>query len=297
VHNTELKVHVLYETFKDRLHWHWGNSTGRECILHYSQDTILCQHLNPHRSAIVTLIGETELTHFEPTLPALNESQLWIICGDTPLPALWRNTIEKTNTPILFTVANSIEVQTLLTPYLFQHLNAQITLHGVFLDIFGKGVLLQGKPGVGKSECALALLNKGHRLIADDAPQFYAVGTDIVGFVPPKFSGLLEIRGLGVIDIHHHFGPLATVPCKSLELIIQLCSENEIAIDYRPLQIKLDSRDILGIPVRYLTLSLAFNKNMAILVESAVRLAFSPKSSKVQQLMNPFQTELEQCDL
>jgi HPr kinase/phosphorylase len=161
------------------------------------------------------------------------------------------------------------------------------THHGVFLSLFGKGVLLRGASGCGKSECALALLDRGHYLIADDAPEFYVNGNQVVGRCSCSLQNLLEVRGLGIVDVCQIFGPEIVILENTLDLILDLKTEDPPPSFDRPLTPKLDNEIILGTPVPRLTLIQNFSKNLAILVETAVRLTFSPISPRVEQLLNP----------
>ena len=161
-----------------------------------------------------------------------------------------------------------------------------VTLHGVFLALFDKGVLLVGPSGCGKSECALALLNRSAKLICDDAPLFTQNESLIIGRSPESLQNLLEIRGLGIVDVTALFGSQVMLPEKPLDLIIEfnpLISEDD---EYeRVIQPNLKTKCILGNEIPHLTLSLVFSRNMAILVETAVRLVFSSSSPTVELLL------------
>ncbi len=158
--------------------------------------------------------------------------------------------------------------------------------HGVFLGLFNKGILLVGPSGCGKSECALALLDRGHQLICDDAPIFIKKESIIVGRSPESLQNLLEVRGLGIVDVPSLFGPKSVLPDKSLDLIIEFnACVNEDNEHERVIQPNLKTKSILGIDIPHLTISLVFSRNMAILVETAVRLVFSPLSPRVELLL------------
>jgi HPr kinase/phosphorylase len=150
---------------------------------------------------------------------------------------------------------------------------ASVTLHGVFIEILRLGVLLSGASGVGKSELALELLNRGHRLIADDAPEFYcAESGEVRGRCPEALRDFLEVRGLGVIDVRAVFGAAVMVPEASLQLILHLESmdaDRLAAVDrLRPTR---DAVPVLGVEVPRITLPVAPGRNLAILAETAVR--------------------------
>jgi len=149
----------------------------------------------------------------------------------------------------------------------------KITLHGVFMEVMQLGVLLSGESGVGKSELALELLNRGHRLIADDAPEFVRLATTgLQGECPEALRDFLEVRGLGVINIRAMFGGNAIVPRAELRFVLHLESmdgERLAAVDrLRPSR---DSMIILDQEIPRITLPVAPGRNLAILAETAVR--------------------------
>ncbi len=145
-------------------------------------------------------------------------------------------------------------------------------LHGVFLEVQGVGMLLSGEPGVGKSELALAMVSRGHRFIADDAPEFWRDGDALSGACPPVLQDFIEVRGLGFLDIRSLFGDSAMKFRKNLQLIIQLermTPERLVKVDRA-----LDSTqylDILGIKIPMITLPVTAGQQLAVLVETAVK--------------------------
>lgn len=149
----------------------------------------------------------------------------------------------------------------------------KITLHGVFMEVMQLGVLLSGVSGVGKSELALELLNRGHRLIADDAPEFVRLApASLQGECPEMLRDFLEVRGLGVINIRAMFGGNAIAPQAELRLILHLEAmggERLAAVDrLRPSR---DSVIILDQEIPRITIPVAPGRNLAILAETAVR--------------------------
>jgi HPr kinase/phosphorylase len=162
-----------------------------------------------------------------------------------------------------------------------------MNLHGVFLEILGKGVLLTGKSGSGKSESAFALLERGHRLIADDAPSFYKKEEKVIGFCPERLQDLLSIRSLGIIDVRQLWGKEAVLSGKSLDLIIELSQDG--TAEPLPLQFyeKLEIKIILDTPIKYCRISIQFTSQLAIIIENAVRLAFLKPSLLIERLLQP----------
>lgn len=147
------------------------------------------------------------------------------------------------------------------------------TLHGVFLEIFGVGVLLQGESGVGKSELGLSLVSRGHRLIADDAPEIWRTGDILTGACPAALQDFVELRGLGFLDVRSLYGEAAIRSRKSLELILRLeFTTPEELRKFTPDISSKHSRTILGIQVPLFTLPVMAGRPLEILVESAVRM-------------------------
>lgn len=147
------------------------------------------------------------------------------------------------------------------------------TQHGVFLDIFGLGVLLIGPSGVGKSEVALSLINREHRLIADDAIEFELIdNTIIVGRCPSVLQDFLEVRGLGILNIRAMFGDIALRPSKRLELVVKLIplTDKELQTIDR-LQGVHKQFMIMGVAIPEVTMPVAAGRNIGVLIECAVR--------------------------
>ncbi|MDR2877747.1 MAG: HPr(Ser) kinase/phosphatase [Chromatiales bacterium] len=180
---------------------------------------------------------------------------------------------DATATPLFRCDAPGYEVIGKLQYYLADVLAERMTLHGVFMAVYGIGVLLTGESGIGKSEVALELISRGHRLIADDAPEFHRIAPDIVSgcCAVPELSGFLEVRGLGVLDIRSMFGDSAINLNKVLRLIIELkrMSGDELGALDR-LKGSRQERAVLGVPVTQLIIPVIPGRNLAVLVESAI---------------------------
>jgi HPr kinase/phosphorylase len=149
----------------------------------------------------------------------------------------------------------------------------QITIHGVFLEVLNVGVLLTGDAAVGKSELALELIIRGHRLIADDAPQFTLIEPEVVnGSCPPLLKDFLEVRGLGVLNVRAMFGDTAIKRRKKLHLIINLRHMEGAQLQQMDrLQGSYAIREVLSEPIPEVTLPVTAGREMGILVETAVR--------------------------
>ena len=157
--------------------------------------------------------------------------------------------------------------------YLQRVLAVSTMKHGVFLDVFEIGVLLTGSSGLGKSELALELISRGHSLVADDAVELHRTSPEVLeGRCPTMLRDFLEVRGLGVLNIRHIFGETSIRPKKQLKLIINLVpADDEDMKQLDRLSIRSETESILNVRIRAVTLPVAAGRNLAVLVEAAVR--------------------------
>ncbi|MEF8793010.1 HPr(Ser) kinase/phosphatase [Thiohalorhabdus sp.] len=192
------------------------------------------------------------------------------------LPGELTDVAEAHNTPLLRSSLSSPQLVHHLHHYLSRVLAERTTVHGVFLDVMGLGVLLTGPSGVGKSEVALELVNRGHHLIADDAPELAEeVPGMLVGRSPEMLKDHLEVRGLGILNIRQLFGPASVVASKRLRLIIHLkrvAGDDLSQIDR--LQQEQDTQSVLDVPMPRVTLPVTPGRNLAVMVEVAVQRHF-----------------------
>ncbi len=175
--------------------------------------------------------------------------------------------------PLLSSPLPSPRVIDHLQSYLTRALAAQTTLHGVYMEVMGVGVLITGESGMGKSELALELLSRNHRLIADDAVEFSRTNPDVLlGRSPEILSGLLEVRGLGILNARAMFGDTAIRSEKTLRLILRLepMKKHHMSKIDR-LQAEQKTRRILDVDIPEVTLYVAPGRNLAVLVEAATR--------------------------
>lgn len=149
---------------------------------------------------------------------------------------------------------------------------APLTLHGVFLEVCGVGVLITGESGLGKSELALELLTRGHSLVADDAVEVRRRGSTLVGHCPPLLRGFLEARSLGVLNVRKLFGRDRLRSRAPLELVIELDPPPlTTASGIERLSGRRGSRHILGVEVPEISIPIRLGHNLAVLVEAACR--------------------------
>jgi len=155
-----------------------------------------------------------------------------------------------------------------LTNYLDTKLAPETRLHGVLVDVYGIGILISGESGIGKSECALELIKRGHRLIADDAVDIKEIDGILMGSCPYITSGMLEVRGMGIIDIPAIYGMSSVLNTKTISILISLTLWNENE-EYDRLGIDNEFMDILNVPLRKITLPIRPGRNIAVIIEAA----------------------------
>jgi serine kinase of HPr protein (carbohydrate metabolism regulator) len=145
-------------------------------------------------------------------------------------------------------------------------------MHGVFMDILGMGVLITGESGLGKSELGLELISRGNGLVADDAVDLYRINqTAIEARCPDLLQNLLEVRGIGLLDIRAIFGETAVRRKMRLKLIVHLVRRETLERDYERMPSEPLVQDVLGISVRKVVIQVVAGRNIAVLVEAAVR--------------------------
>jgi HPr kinase/phosphorylase len=145
-------------------------------------------------------------------------------------------------------------------------------MHGVLMDVLGMGVLISGESGLGKSELALELISRGHGLVADDVVDLSRIAPHTVeGRCPALLRNLLEVRGLGLLDIRAIFGETAIRPKMKLKLIVHLVKRSAIDHEYERLPLEALTQDVLGVAIRKVVIPVAAGRNLAVLTEAAVR--------------------------
>ena len=169
---------------------------------------------------------------------------------------------------LLRSADTTVDFTTRVIELLSQRLAPSITRHGVLLDIYGEGVLITGESGVGKSETAIELVKRGHRLVADDAVEIRRVTNQLIGKAPDLIRHYIELRGIGVIDVQQLFGMSAVKLESQLDLVVYLerWQENKF---YDRLGLDEEKVDILGMKLPILTIPVQPGRNLAAIVEVA----------------------------
>ena len=284
----ELSVRKLFEAHEERLELSWiAGRAGADRAVKVSKTlnlpTALVGHLNLVRPHSVQVLGKSECEYLkrlekpdrEGVLSELFAATPWCVIVAAGLSAADElvERAEREQTPLVGSGSPSAKVVSDLQYYLSHVFAERTTVHGVFMEVMGAGVLVTGRAGVGKSELALELVSRGHRLIADDAPEFALVAPDTLeGTCPPALTDFMEVRGLGIVNVRALFGDSAVKPRKYLRLIVHLegIEPEEIPAEDRLRGIHR-TRDILGVEIPEVTLPVAPGHNMAVLVECTVR--------------------------
>ena len=242
----------------------------------------LIGHLNLIHPLLTQVLGSREVDYLERLEPAVRDKTAAGICQDDTIaiivcdaiavPKCLAENAERAGTALITSTEPSQHVINVLRPYMQQELGEVTTLHGVMLDVLEIGVLITGDSSIGKSELALELISRGHGLVADDVVELQQIRPETIqARCPPLLRDFLEVRGLGVLNIRSIFGETAVRPRKALRLIVHL-DVPEGGIEPRDrLATRSGTLDILGVEIPTVTLAVAPGRNLAVLVEAAVR--------------------------
>jgi HPr kinase/phosphorylase len=282
-----LSVQRLFDQRQARLGLTWAagrSAAAREFtgeMLH-KPGVGLIGHLNLIHPLLAQVMGPREVDYFE-KLPgeARAQTATHIVGGETVCllvgdgvspPHVLLEAAEAAGTPVLTSPEPSQHLINVLRPFMQQELGEVTTLHGVFLDVLEIGVLITGESSIGKSELALELVSRGHGLVADDVVELQQIGPETVqGRCPPLLRDFLEVRGLGVLNIRSIFGETAVRPRKVLRLMVHLDSPAAGLESQNRLSSRSGTQEILGVEIPTVTLAVAPGRNLAVLVEAAVR--------------------------
>jgi HPr kinase/phosphorylase len=194
-----------------------------------------------------------------------------IVAESLPPPEDLLQACDVAGVPVFVTPLAAANVIDLLRIYLSKALAVRCSMHGVFMDVLGMGVLIAGESGVGKSELGLELISRGHGLVADDVVDFARVAPDAIeGRCPQLLANLLEVRGLGLLDIKAIFGETAVRRKMKLRLIVELQRASASEMTER-LPLAGAAVEVLGVPIHKVFIPVAAGRNLAVLLEAAVR--------------------------
>ncbi|MEE8298437.1 MAG: HPr(Ser) kinase/phosphatase, partial [Thermodesulfobacteriota bacterium] len=229
----------------------------------------------------IQVFGRTEVNYFENLSPKkkrkvsdiLSEKDIpcFIMSKGLKPPKLLKEAFEKKNVPLFITNLYTGRLIPSLNNILEERLAPFLSVHGVLIDIHRLGVLMLGKSGIGKSECALDLILRGSKLIADDVVEIRQIGaSNLIGSGPENIRHLMEIRGVGIINIKDLFGTTSVMDKREIDMVIEL-SQWDREEDYDRLGLHQTSYNIMDIELPYLVLPVSPGRNTATVVEVAVR--------------------------
>ena len=279
----QISVAQLYEDNRDKLGLAWiGGKAGSAASLRRDRSEVaaLVGHLNLIHPNRIQVLGNHEIAH----LAAFEEAELFrmlgnlfavhpaaiIVADSAPADVRLLKAAEASGVPVLATDMPGAQLIDRLRRYLGKALAETTERHGVCMDVLGLGVLITGDSGVGKSELALELVSRGHGLVADDVVEVSRIAASTLECrCPSMLKDFLEVRGLGVLNIRTIFGETAVRPKMNLRLIVEL--DRPGAAETARLPLHELSEEILGVAVRKVVIPVAAGRNLAVLLEAAVR--------------------------
>jgi HPr kinase/phosphorylase len=286
---TVVSADVLFEDHRDALKWQWIAGLGASerrfdevAIRAARSGADLVGYLNYIHPYRVQVFGEREVAYL--TSPSEDDNKrrvarivtleppVLVVADGQTAPDALTAMCERAQIPMFATNESAAFVIDVLRAYLSRHFADRASMHGVFMDILGMGVLITGESGLGKSELGLELISRGHGLVADDAVDLYRINqTSIEGRCPELLQNLLEVRGIGLLDIRAIFGETAVRRKMRLSLIVHLVRRETMERDYERMPHEPLYQDVLGVPVRKAVIQVVAGRNIAVLVEAAVR--------------------------
>ena len=283
-----LSVQQLFDDRREKLQLTWigGQKGASRELTHEALNRPgvgLVGHLNLIHPILMQALGTSDLEYLGNQPPAARDESMLALCAGETLciflcdgvdaPDFLIDACDQHATPLFLSQKRSRVFVNLLRPYLQRELSEVSTSHGVFLDVLGFGTLITGDSQIGKSELALELISRGAGLVADDAVELYQVGPETIqGRCPALLRDFLEVRGIGVLNIRAIFGETAVRPRKTLRLIVHLERPTEEYFrGLDRLQPKSGATAILGVEIPTVTLAVVAGRNLAVLVEAAVR--------------------------
>ena len=286
---TSISAEALFEEHRTTLHWEWvaghahperrfDEAAVREA--RSAADLIgYLNYIHPYR---VQIVGRREVAYLSEDgddaierriarIVTLEPPMIIVADGQAP-PNRLVAMCDRAEIPLFVTTESAGHVIDVVRAYLGQLFAERTTRHGVFMDILGLGVLLTGESGLGKSELGLELISRGHGLVADDAVDLYRISqTAIEGRCPELLLNLLEVRGIGLLDIKSIFGETAVRRKMRLKLLVHLVRKETMEREFERLPYEPLFEEILEVPVRKVVIAVDAGRNLAVLVEAAVR--------------------------
>ena len=273
----QVNVAQLHDDNREALALVWvaGREGGTAVRREAAASASLIGHLNLTHPNSIQVIGAYEAGMVAGFVAKLFESHpaAVIVADGVAPPRALVDTASATRTPLFTSPLAAPQVIEKLARYLAKALAETVERHGVFMDVLGLGVLITGESGVGKSELGLELISRGHGLVADDVVKISRIAANALeGRCPGMLKDFIEVRGLGLLNIRTIFGETAVRRKMNLRLIAQLERPQPGVRDpAERLPLAELSEEILGVPVRKVIVPVAAGRNLAVLVEAAVR--------------------------
>lgn len=284
----QINVAELFKQTRRKLKLNWiaGLNGGSNTL---TSETVtkpslaLIGHLNFVHPNRVQVLGCAEMDYLRslPTMEAVRAIEnlystdlaAVIVANGEKVPESLTAAADTHTVPLFTSTLRSPALMDFLSHYLAQAVAESVSLHGVFMEVQGFGALIKGEAAIGKSELALELISRGHRLVADDIVDFFRISPERVeGRCPALLQDFLEVRGLGILNIRAIFGDNSVKPTKPLDLIIQLEMADKLAPQLLDrLNIKTLHEEVLGVKVPKVQIPIAAGRNIAVLVEVAIR--------------------------
>ena len=284
-----ISAEALFEEHRNALRWEWvaGHAhperrINEAAVRNAQSSADLVGYLNYIHPYRVQIVGMREVAYLTECtaevalrriarIVALEPPAL-IVADAQAAPDNLVAMCDRADIPLFVTAEPAGHVIDVVRGYLSNHFAERTTRHGVFMDILGMGVLLTGESGLGKSELGLELISRGHGLVADDAVDLFRVSqTALEGRCPELLMNLLEVRGIGLLDIKAIFGETAVRRKMRLKLIVHLVRKDTMERDFERLPYEPLYEEILDVPVRKAVIAVDAGRNLAVLVEAAVR--------------------------
>lgn len=286
---TSMSAEALFEAHREALRWEWiaGHAHperrfDENAIRDARSAADLVGYLNYIHPYRVQIVGRREVAYLTSADADACERRISrivtleppviIVADQQTAPDRLVAMCDRAEIPLFVTQESAGHVIDVVRGYLGRHFADRTTRHGVFMDILGLGVLLTGESGLGKSELGLELVSRGHGLVADDAVDIYRTSqTTLEGRCPELLQNLLEVRGIGLLDIKAIFGETAVRRKMRLQLIVHLVRQSTMEREFERLPYEPLYEEVLDIPVRKVVIAVDAGRNLAVLVEAAVR--------------------------
>jgi len=284
----QVNIQQLFEAKQERLALTWiagvnGAAKVLDSKLVYASNQGLIGHLNLIHPNWVQVLSDIEIDYLRSLSPAdflgalakleSGNTLCLVLASEAEVPQELVAYANRTHTPMFRSPLPSVHLMWIMRHYIVKALAEATTLHGVFLDVLGVGVLITGDSGVGKSELGLELITRGNGLVADDITEVYRVSPETLeGRCPELLRDFLEVRGLGMLNIRTMFGETAVRRKKGLRLIVRLHRPPGGDVSYlERLPLNASHQEILGIQIRTVSIPVVAGRNLAVLVEAAAR--------------------------